>query len=181
MKGVVSRFYPHGYGFVRSDAGEEIFVHPDEVVDGTQLRQGLRIEFDVDRNSDPRGPVAINVGATGREARFVQHDASPSVPTGTHRGFVRKYDPDRGFGFIKAPGVGRSIFFHAVRSLLELPVAGGVEVEFEMGRDPRSGRPEAHNVRRVPAGKSNEKEVDGSADRNGQVVQRPEGIRVHHA
>jgi len=58
---------------------------------------------------------------------------------------------DRGFGFIKPDEGGSDIFFHHS----SLPEGGfdalqeGQAVEFETGRDPRSDRPRATNVRPI--------------------------------
>lgn len=58
---------------------------------------------------------------------------------------------DRGFGFIKPDDGGSDIFFHHS----SLPEGGfdglqeGQSVEFETGRDPRSDRPRATNVRPI--------------------------------
>jgi CspA family cold shock protein len=58
---------------------------------------------------------------------------------------------DRGFGFIKPDDGGADIFFHH-SSLAEGGFDGlqeGQAVEFDTGRDPRSDRPRATNVRPI--------------------------------
>jgi len=58
---------------------------------------------------------------------------------------------DRGFGFIKPDDDGPDIFFHHS----SLPEGGfdalqeGQTVEYETGRDPRSDRPRAQDVRPI--------------------------------
>lgn len=61
MKGTVQRWLDgRGYGFIKPDEGEEdIFVHHSELRGAYALREGQRVEFDVQRTD--RGLRAINV------------------------------------------------------------------------------------------------------------------------
>ncbi len=64
------------------------------------------------------------------------------------RGQIVRLVRDRGFGFIRSE-VGQDVFFH--RSELQDAsfdtLQGDEQVEYEMGRDERSGRERAVNVR----------------------------------
>jgi CspA family cold shock protein len=66
------------------------------------------------------------------------------------RGKIVRLVRDRGFGFIQAEN-GQEIFFH--RTALQNgdfdSLTGSESVEFDMGRDERSGRERAANVRVV--------------------------------
>lgn len=65
------------------------------------------------------------------------------------QGTVARIIVDRGFGFIKPDDGGSDIFFHH-SSLTEGNfdmLQEGQAVEFETGRDPRSDRPRATNVK----------------------------------
>ncbi len=68
------------------------------------------------------------------------------------KGTIVRLVRDRGFGFIRAEN-GQDTFFH--RSALEGgdfdSLSGNESVEFDLGRDERSGRERAANVRVVPA------------------------------
>jgi len=50
-----------GYGFIRGDDGEDVFVHQSEIqMDGFRtLVEGERVEFEVTQG--PKGPKAANV------------------------------------------------------------------------------------------------------------------------
>jgi CspA family cold shock protein len=49
-----------GYGFVTPDDGEkDIFVHVTGLTEGTQIREGDKVEFEVEDGQ--KGPVAVNV------------------------------------------------------------------------------------------------------------------------
>ncbi len=64
------------------------------------------------------------------------------------KGKITRLVRDRGFGFIRSEA-GQDVFFH--RSALTNQdfdsLAGNEPVEFDMGRDERSGRERAINVR----------------------------------
>jgi CspA family cold shock protein len=53
-----------GFGFIRSDEGEDVFVHHTEIVaDGHRtLREGERVEFEVQQG--PKGLKATKVKAS---------------------------------------------------------------------------------------------------------------------
>jgi CspA family cold shock protein len=54
-----------GYGFIRADDGQEVFVHHSEIVgEGRRsLSEGQRVEFEV--TEGPKGPKAVKVQAVG--------------------------------------------------------------------------------------------------------------------
>ena len=60
MEGTVKRWVEgRGYGFIEVDGEDDIFVHNTDL-DGTYvLRQGQKVEFDVE--TTPKGPRARNV------------------------------------------------------------------------------------------------------------------------
>ncbi len=50
-----------GFGFIRSDDGQDVFVHHSDI-DGDpprRLREGERVQFEV--TSGPKGPKAVHV------------------------------------------------------------------------------------------------------------------------
>lgn len=62
-KGIVKFFdNKKGYGFIKSDAGGDYFVHFTSIIsdeDYKKLDEGDRVSFEVE--DAPRGPSAINV------------------------------------------------------------------------------------------------------------------------
>jgi CspA family cold shock protein len=61
LEGEVKRWLDgRGYGFIDVDDKEEdIFVHHSEVRDAYSLRQGQKVEFEIETTY--RGPKAVNV------------------------------------------------------------------------------------------------------------------------
>jgi CspA family cold shock protein len=47
------------YGFISQEGGPDVFVHANEVVGASTLREGQRVEFDVAQGA--KGPQATNV------------------------------------------------------------------------------------------------------------------------
>jgi cold shock protein len=62
------------------------------------------------------------------------------------QGKIKMYNDDKGFGFIRPDDGGNDIFFHvsALREGDEIEV--GKVVTFEVGVDPKSGKPKAVSV-----------------------------------
>ncbi len=61
-KGTVKWFNDtKGFGFIRSDEGQDVFVHQSEIrCDGYRsLAEGARVEFEL--TDGPKGPKATNV------------------------------------------------------------------------------------------------------------------------
>lgn len=61
MKGTVKRWLMgRGYGFIEPEAGgEDIFVHYSEINGAYELKEGQKVEFEV--QSTYKGPRAVNV------------------------------------------------------------------------------------------------------------------------
>lgn len=61
MKGTVKRWLTgRGYGFIEPDeGGKEVFVHHSEIGGLYELKEGQRVEFEV--QSTYKGPRAVNV------------------------------------------------------------------------------------------------------------------------
>ncbi len=59
-KGMVKWFNAaKGFGLIKADDGEEMVVHHKSIVGGKNLKEGERVEFDVQKGA--RGSVAVNV------------------------------------------------------------------------------------------------------------------------
>jgi CspA family cold shock protein len=48
-----------GYGFIKPDSGNDVFVHVSAVQDGGSLEEGQAVEFDIAQGK--KGPEAANV------------------------------------------------------------------------------------------------------------------------
>ena len=48
-----------GYGFIKLESGDDVFVHVSAVKDGGSLDEGETVEFDITQGQ--KGPQAINV------------------------------------------------------------------------------------------------------------------------
>lgn len=61
LKGTVKRWLMgRGYGFIEPDeGGKDIFVHHSEIGRLSELKEGQRVEFEI--QSTDKGPRAINV------------------------------------------------------------------------------------------------------------------------
>ena len=60
MEGTVKWFNNmKNYGFIEIEEGKDVFVHRNAIQDNAVLRDGDRVEFDVEETE--RGPQAVNV------------------------------------------------------------------------------------------------------------------------
>ena len=67
MKGTVKFFNEgKGFGFISADDGNEYFVHVTELPEGTVLREGDAVSFDVEQGD--RGPKAVRVSLGSGES-----------------------------------------------------------------------------------------------------------------
>jgi CspA family cold shock protein len=64
------------------------------------------------------------------------------MPTGK----IKKFNEDKGYGFIAPDGGGTDVFFHVSALREGDEVHEGTAVSFEMGVDPKSGKSRAVSV-----------------------------------
>jgi CspA family cold shock protein len=62
------------------------------------------------------------------------------------QGKIKMFNEDKGFGFIKPDDGGNDIFFHVTALREGDDVTVGKAVAFEMGNDPKSGKPKAVSI-----------------------------------
>jgi cold shock protein len=62
------------------------------------------------------------------------------------QGKIKMYNDDKGFGFIKPDDGSNDIFFHVTALREDDEISVGKVVTFEMGIDPKSGKPKAVSV-----------------------------------
>jgi len=60
MKGKVKWFnYRKGFGFIEGEDGKDIFVHQNDLTEGTNLNEEDNVEYE--KEESEKGPKAINV------------------------------------------------------------------------------------------------------------------------
>ena len=121
-----------GFGFLAPDDGPDVFVHASAVLgDGTVLREGQAVEFEIGEND--RGPQALRVHVTG--------DVAADSAVGL-LGTVNWYEPAKGYGFASPDGGGPDVFVHSSAIVTGGVVAEGQRVAFvvvEGERGPQAG------------------------------------------
>jgi CspA family cold shock protein len=170
--GTVKWFDPDkGFGFIQQDeGGQDLFVHRS-AVGYAGLNEGDRVEYEVGYGTKGENAVAVRVtepstapprprrsefGATGggfRSANGGYGSASTVDVSGLPlvTGTVKRYDAEKGFGFIAQDGGGDDVFVH--RSTLGYEtIDRGDRVEFRLGHGPKGAR--AEQVRVIERGSS---------------------------
>lgn len=153
ITGTVKWFDPvKGYGFVLAEDGRDLFVHCSALSPGDVLAEGDRIHFSIEQGA--KGLNAANVGVLSRSGIPPRPRAVSSQPVavpGTgqwdspalgevKQGTVRRYDSERGFGFIRADGSDVDLFVH--RSAAGRDLLVGDVVEFRVGQGQKGPRAE---------------------------------------
>jgi len=67
-KGTIRRLMDRGYGFIKTEQGEDLFFHRNnlQAVDYSSLREGQEVEFEVGQGRDGRSQaVNVSLAATG--------------------------------------------------------------------------------------------------------------------
>ena len=62
------------------------------------------------------------------------------------QGKIKMFNEDKGFGFIKPDNGGDDVFFHVTGLREGDEIKVGTAVTYEMGADPKSGKPKAVSV-----------------------------------
>jgi CspA family cold shock protein len=62
------------------------------------------------------------------------------------QGRIKMFNEDKGFGFIKPDDGGSDVFFHVTDLREGDEITVDAAVAFEMGKDPKSGKPKAVDV-----------------------------------
>ena len=140
-----------GFGFIKpSDGGEDLFVHHSQITDGQALEEGATVYYETgvdDRSGKTR---ATNVTGGCAKPR-AEGDAASSDPGGTkgsgkHTGTVKRWNNDRGFGFIGPDAGGDDIFCHANNITDGNALEEGSKVTYDETVDDRSGKTRADNL-----------------------------------
>lgn len=60
LEGTVKRWLDRGYGFIGVDGNDDdVFVHNSGLIGAFELREGQKVEFELE--DSPKGPRAVNV------------------------------------------------------------------------------------------------------------------------
>lgn len=144
-----------GFGFITPDAGgEDVFIHVKELVEGpVDLFIGDRVAYGVvvgDKGTQARD-VRLMGGVTPAPVEPVRsrsvRPSTSSAPVRGGEGVVVRYDPDRGFGFIRPDAGGDDLFVHVsvVRGAESL--IADDRVRFDVRQSDRG--PQADRVERI--------------------------------
>lgn len=166
MMGTAKRFdMERGFGFiVPDDGGEDIFAHGNALTDGNALREGARVCFrktyDPVKNkaaaeevtgayidpmrAPPRGmgPVPPGMGGAPRGPPL----GEPAPPPGKMMGTAKRFNMEKGFGFIIPDGGGDDIFVHAMNITDGNALREGARICFKTGVDERKNKARAEEV-----------------------------------
>jgi CspA family cold shock protein len=147
-----------GFGFVaREDGGNDLFLH-HSVVGLESLAEGDRIAFTIgyglkgERAEDIRVVERSGKPARVRAPREFGDNGGYGAPRGNYgraasqdisalprlEGTVRRFDTERGFGFISSTGSVEDVFFHS--STVSGEVRQGDTVEFRLGQGQKGPR-----------------------------------------
>eukprot|EP00747_Dinoflagellata_sp_TGD_P123052 gnl/TRDRNA2_/TRDRNA2_173727_c1_seq5.p1 gnl/TRDRNA2_/TRDRNA2_173727_c1~~gnl/TRDRNA2_/TRDRNA2_173727_c1_seq5.p1 ORF type:complete len:330 (+),score=78.03 gnl/TRDRNA2_/TRDRNA2_173727_c1_seq5:49-1038(+) len=94
------------FGFIQNDDGsKDIYFQFKELTNGdvADLREGIRLEYDIEKESRSGKLKAVNVTIEGREI--------PSI-AGKRTGKLKSYLPEKGFGFIANDDGGKDLFLN---------------------------------------------------------------------
>ncbi len=75
-KGTIRRLTDRGYGFIKTEQGEDLFFHSNDVegVEFNSLREGQEVEFEKGQGRDGR-PKAVNVKLAETQAETQVDDS----------------------------------------------------------------------------------------------------------
>jgi len=145
-----------GFGFITPyDGGPDLFAHFSQIAEGTgyrSLEEGQRVEFDVVEGD--RGPQAADIVPVREAPR-----GGPLA--GRTAGAVKRFDVEKGFGFLSPDGGGADVFVHWTAIVDEggfRTLEQGQRVEFDVVQGDRG--PQAADV--APEGSSGQGRTEGT-------------------
>merc|ERR1719265_2264670 len=161
--------FERGFGFIKpEDGGADIFAHARALVYGEDsIAEGNKVTYRGEYNEEKGKWEAYDVRlAPGGEGDFrpeVRENESDEPSGEPQVGIIRRFNFDRGFGFIRPEGDGKDVFCHA-RSIVdgEDTIKEGYKVDYFLKYNDRTGNMEASHVKVAPGGEGDFRgEVDG--------------------
>jgi len=147
-----------GFGFIKRDDGDDnVFIHERDMIDGESIGMGDRVDFECIEDHKTGKPQAIRVrrnndpydDSADSTTKPEASDSSEDTGKPKHRGVIKMFRKEKGFGFIQRDdGEQPELFFHKnnLKGHVEKgKLSRGVVVEFEIGVG-RKGYDEAINV-----------------------------------
>ena len=148
---VVSWREQRGFGFIKpADGGEDVFCHRTAITDGEALNEGSTVYYEMSTDDRSGKTRAANVsgGCDKPKAEGYAAAADPGGEKGTGKetGTVKRWNNDRGFGFIGPDAGGDDIFCHHSAITDGNALEEGSKVRYDAGEDERNGKARASNL-----------------------------------
>jgi cold shock CspA family protein len=119
VSGVAQRWNQKGFGFIKpDDGGEDLFCHYSSILDGKMLVEGAKVQF-VKRYDERKGKDRAEevTGGSAEEDSYGggsggRGGVSGPPPEGKQQGTAKRWNAEKGFGFIKPDDGGDDLFCH---------------------------------------------------------------------
>jgi len=121
-----------GYGFIRTEHGEEIHVQHNDIEGSDRLEDGQLVTFEILTRRGRQSAVRVRTEARER-----------------HAGYVARFDDARGFGFIAVQGQG-DVYVHRSDIVGGKRLSVGDVVSFEIVQDKKGPRAVRVQVQELP-------------------------------
>jgi len=124
--GVALRWNQKGFGFIKpDDGGDDLFCHFSSILDGKQLKEGATVEF-IKKYDDRKGKERAEevTGGCAEEDEYGgggggygggggsgSGGVSGPPPSGFMQGTVKRWNSEKGFGFIAPDDGGGDLFW----------------------------------------------------------------------
>ncbi|WP_095204949.1 cold-shock protein [Mesorhizobium carmichaelinearum] len=112
-----------GFGFLRLSDGSDAFIHLSKLqaAGHDSLPEGARLKVRTEpgqKGAQVVEVVSVSIGDGASSPKVANRSAEVSVPVQEQEGreaagFVKRYDLNKGFGFIALDGGGKDVFVHA--------------------------------------------------------------------